>query len=308
MAKFSNVNNVLAFNTNAGAAAWLLAFKTVAVAAGWTVPRSSDGTTYNATGDQITTANTGAGGMQNTGAWFILREPGGRREWCWQYANGATQLNVRVKYSPLARFTGGTPGAVRVPSATDEQLMFGGGTDASPTYAGISNAPSGRYHIVFNSTPIGGCYPFVCFWTATGAATQSPGFVMQEPMAPGSYSVTDGDPCLVYCSNGNFSTSASGYFAYGTAGQVWVPAITYNPGIFTGAMGVDLGDGSDLNGYGICSAIVSGSTRVKGITATIASKGPARTYPATTNTGTDAKAYLGTLVLPYPENTVPSVA
>ncbi len=55
----------------------IFAFKELLVDAGWTVLPSSDGTTYNASGDQITTGSSGAGGMANNSAWFRIESPAG---------------------------------------------------------------------------------------------------------------------------------------------------------------------------------------------------------------------------------------
>lgn len=103
--------------------------------AGWSVKSSSDGTTYNSTGDQITSGSTGANGMANNSAWFRIQCPtmgGVTRELCFQ--RGTTNLLWKAKYSYSAGFTGGSPGATRVPSATDEKTYLGGGTDAAPTF------------------------------------------------------------------------------------------------------------------------------------------------------------------------------
>src|SRR5438045_1573507 len=67
---------------------------------GWTVPRSSDGSTYNSSGDQITTASSGGGGMANVGAWFVLQMPATGRQWCLQISTtGGDLYKVRMKYS-----------------------------------------------------------------------------------------------------------------------------------------------------------------------------------------------------------------
>ena len=61
--------------TPATAAVAIYNLKTTFKAAGWTVPRSSDGTTYNNSGDQISAGTSGAGGMDNARAWFVIQEP-----------------------------------------------------------------------------------------------------------------------------------------------------------------------------------------------------------------------------------------
>lgn len=101
------------------------------------VRASSDGTTYLATGNQITT-DSGAGSLANTNAWAVWRMPGtgangvGYHEYSYQRCAAA---QWRVKECPVG-FAAGSPGATRTPApttSTDEVILHGGGTDASPT-------------------------------------------------------------------------------------------------------------------------------------------------------------------------------
>ena len=68
--------------------------------------------------------------MANTSAWFRISNPDGVEYVC---QRGINNLQWRVKVSPTVGFTGGSPGATQVPSATDEGIVLGGGTDASPS-------------------------------------------------------------------------------------------------------------------------------------------------------------------------------
>lgn len=105
--------------------------------AGWTVMSSSDGTTYNAGGDQISSGAAGANGMANNNAWFRIRSPAGAGAVEYIFQRGTTNLVWRGKRSRTAGFTGGSPSATQTPSATDEGTFLGGGTDAAPTFAGF---------------------------------------------------------------------------------------------------------------------------------------------------------------------------
>jgi hypothetical protein len=132
--------------------------------AGWTQQDSSDGTTRAAA--QVTSGASGAGGLANNSAWVRLQDPAGTREFTIQRST-ASNLQWRVKYSQSAKFTGGSPSATQTPSATDETLIVGGGSDAVPsfvqwfttdnTYRGqycANNAsPYGSYHVAY--TPAG---------------------------------------------------------------------------------------------------------------------------------------------------------
>lgn len=101
---------------------------------GWIVQASSDGTTYNATGDIITSFSSGAGGLGNNTAWFRITTPNQKEEFVWQ--RGGNTQSYRLKWSPLSKFIGGTPGTTRTPAAGDETFIFGGGTDTAPSYNG----------------------------------------------------------------------------------------------------------------------------------------------------------------------------
>jgi hypothetical protein len=300
MAKSADVNNIGAPDDIT------FALKAVAKLAGFTVSKSGDSLVYNATGDQITVKAAGAGGWLNLRAWWVLREPGGRREYCIQRTS-ANQY--RVKYSANAKFIGGAPNATTTPTATDEQVLLGSGTDAAPVGATWFDAGAARrYHIVVQSTPVSGAYYIGVAQTIVSSTTQTSGMFVVEPMAPGSYSATDGDPVVIACGFIGYGTG-SAWYGYGTAGQIWALNTTVAvPGPFNGSLGVDIGDGGDVNGRPWYNGTVSGSVRIKGMGAFVAAKGPPRNYPATANTATDAYVYLGNYVYPYPDNTVPSVS
>jgi hypothetical protein len=91
--------------------------KTALKAAGWTVPRSGSGSGGSTTtSDLITSAGTGVGGMANTSCWFVIQAPAGGRQFCIQRGGSTTWW---IQYSFSAGFTGGSPSATVVPTATD---------------------------------------------------------------------------------------------------------------------------------------------------------------------------------------------
>jgi len=93
----------------------------------WSVPRSSDGTTYGES-DLITDASKIV-----ANAWWVVQSTSGQ-SWCLQAINlGGTTATWRVKHSRAAGFTGGAPSSTVTPSAADELVVRGGGTDAAPT-------------------------------------------------------------------------------------------------------------------------------------------------------------------------------
>lgn len=108
-------------------------FKELLKQGGWTINSSGTGTsgTYNASGDNLlSAANIG------TRSWYVASHPnldGYQRYICFQ-ANSASATQFRIKMG-WAPFSGGSPSANTVPSSTDEQVLIGTGTDASPTFA-----------------------------------------------------------------------------------------------------------------------------------------------------------------------------
>lgn len=280
-------------------------------AAGWPTIASSDGTTYNAAGDQITSGNAGANGFGNTRAWWRGRDPGGRREVTLQHVGvgaGVNGSNYRIKMSESARFSGGAPSATVTPSATDEQVLLGSGTDASPTGAGVSGNATQRVHVVADSSAVGNVYAFQVNSFTPGSATEGGLRFFCEPMAPGSYDAGDVAPCVWFCGGAAFSNTASGWIAYGTASQAWSTAMTYTPGIFIGTMGVDPINLRDVNGFCGWSYVLAASQRSKGVGSRLAAKGPARTHPATANLASaNAFYYSGNYCWMCITNTVPAV-
>lgn len=127
--------------------------------------------TFNSTGDDITNGGTGTGGMARNNAWFRLRMPT-NEEFIFQ--RGTNNVSWRIKHS-RAGFTGGSPSATQVPSSTDEVILFGSGSDASPTFATFFSATDATYRFKavvdnaspylwwFGSFPIGGGVPNLAF-------------------------------------------------------------------------------------------------------------------------------------------------
>jgi hypothetical protein len=300
MAKFDDVNDICA-----NADPWYL-LKEVLKLAAWTVVGSGTGTggaVYSAVADIITHGGTGAGGMANVGAWWRARDPAGLREIVVQC--GTTNSNqCRILYSKSARFTGGSPSASRVPTATDQQTVYGGGTDASPTYAFLPNHTSSQYriHIVAQSIPVGGVYGFWMNCSTTPGGAAGAGYFACEPMAPGSYKVADTDPCVFFAASTALTATPTPMFWSGAA---WVTG-ALDTIIAPGTMLADVNDGDDVNVRPMYTS--NSSTRIKGWGSYMATKGAGRNYPATTNTATDAFAYFGNFACPYPNNTAPNGA
>lgn len=152
---FAYTTNILL--ATAPAATLFFAIKSLLKSVGWSVTASSDGATYSMEGDLITHEGGGAGGLNNARAWFVLRQPGAvgghTRELCFQ--RGTTDTQGRLKYAVASAFSGGTPSATTVPTADDQELVFGGGTDGSPTFSGVASAYSIHHLVAQDAAPWG---------------------------------------------------------------------------------------------------------------------------------------------------------
>ena len=119
------------YNTNIflrrGSTVWaLFALKEHLKTAGWTVPISSDGITYNPTGDQCTSRGPGAGGLDNDNAWFVVRSPDNLHEWMFQRGlfpqgpdNAGNGQYWFIAVSKTAGFVAGVTPETDTPTAPD---------------------------------------------------------------------------------------------------------------------------------------------------------------------------------------------
>ena len=216
---------------------------------GYTVVASGDGTTnYSMSADLVISPSLLSavrGTTPQVGAWFVLQAPDGQRQWAVQVVNDATGISGssrawRIKFSRAAKFTGGTPSAYQVPSATDEQIIWGGGTDASPSTGTILFAAMGTYKLAMvcdDAPPYG-------FWTITYAnSTGVPAsFWMHDPLLAGTYPTLDVEPYVHYvaggtnqvlqwaapsngslCGNSTSALGPHGWYKAGMTGATWQP-------------------------------------------------------------------------------------
>lgn len=167
--------------------------KNPAGSAVWTVVKSGDGlAAYNAAGDVITSNGTGANGMNNNKAWFVIRMPGSTREFCFQRGSSSSE-HFRLKYS-VSGFSSGAPNATTCPSATDEQVIWVGGTDSAPSGSLIAPTANLNRQSVWmdDASPYGWG---VIGWTTAGVINT--GFHL-DACAAGSYPTEDVDPYVLY--------------------------------------------------------------------------------------------------------------
>lgn len=153
---------------------------------GWSILSSGTGTgaTYSSSGDLITVSNAA-----NTRSWFRAKHDATGREMAWQYA---TATGPRIKLSPSAGFVGGSPDYQTVPSATDEMVMKGSGTDASPTHSGVAITGVPIWHCIGDAE--------TGAWAVVGHATTGSGAGLPtvqwffDPLVPGTYPTEDPAP------------------------------------------------------------------------------------------------------------------
>lgn len=190
-------------------------------------------------GAAINTSSAGSGthtinpltGWGNASAWGRIQDPGGVKEFTFQM-NITAAATVRFKFSPSAKFTGGSPSVSVTPSATDEVVLLGAGTDASPTFGGwfdtgtIATPNTVIYQgVALAAAPYG-------FWFASqvqgtslvgGSSPSKSSVLMLDPVTTVA---EDTQPYVIYFDSGNgFSTFANA--AMGRDGGITTSSLTH---------------------------------------------------------------------------------
>ena len=174
--------------------------------AGWVVQSSGDATSYFAASDGITTAGSGAGGMNNANAWFRIQDPGAVRELVVQ--RGSTSRAFWIRSSKSAKFVGGAPSATVAPTATDQQNEWG--TIATGTTLPPVDATYRQQGGADSASPYG-------WWTAsypTGGGDANFGLVY-EPLV--ETDAADTDPIVMLVTVATLAFTPVGDIAIETA-------------------------------------------------------------------------------------------
>lgn len=179
-----------------GADAFLL-LKNTLKEAGFTVPSSSNGTTFSA-GDILSSS-----GDFGNSSWFILRQPqsatsshgGVQREYAFQ--RSTNNISWRAKYSYSSSFTG-SANATTLPDALDEVRLIG---QELPTFGfDTSTLPTdGTYklHIAVDQDP-----PHSFYWIIVPNGGGDPrNCLVVDGMLSGTFSPEDNDPYVQYYSD-----------------------------------------------------------------------------------------------------------
>jgi hypothetical protein len=220
------INN---FSITSAQAAWFKLKQTLVssttTATNWVITTSSNGTVYAQSGDVITSVASLA-----ANSWFVAEGHGivdsgvvVKRQLCFQF-NGAGA--VRITYSPRLGFTAGTPSTTQVPSALDGQLLWGGGTDASPTFTALF--PSGGAWMQAAVSEVDDAF-WVFTYDVGGSLLKSLFFLEPTPLIYTlGGALVDGDPCVLYAGTGadcgrrlNLASESRG--AFGMLGQGIAP-------------------------------------------------------------------------------------
>jgi hypothetical protein len=192
------------------------------LAAGWTMPNASDGTTMAV--NRVTGPGSGDYGLGNTRAWVRLQDPGGLTE----YTIQRTTSNpvYRIKRSVSAKFTGGSPDETTTPTAADETIVKGAGTDASPTGASMFAANNNRHHCMAENT---GYYDFYMISYPVGGGACN-GIFMQDTVESFG-GVLDTDPIVIIVGDGvnNNTMSQNAAVNVGSVGVYGYLGATFTP-------------------------------------------------------------------------------
>lgn len=152
-------------------------------AAGWLVKAWSDATTLTSgvslSSNPYGSASSGAGNLGNTSAWFRIASADGSREWLFQ--RGSADQTWTISRSK-AGFTGGTPNATTVGTASDATALF----SAAQAF------PTSTWRM-FISCETASPYGFVCFGITNGGGNVLH-FLVDEPLAASTYDTSDTDP------------------------------------------------------------------------------------------------------------------
>ena len=335
MAKFHSANNLPA---TGGAAMFIV--KTTLVSAGWVVTRSGDGLAlFSSSGDIITTGASGAGGLGNTNAWFEIRDASTRVAFTFQLI---TTTTWRVKYTESGAFAAGTPGISQTGTATDQQVLYGAGTEAAPTGTQMLHTDNTyRFHVVANSTAQtgSGTFPFWFGGSISGTGVVASFFGL-DGMFNGTYHSLDQAPRVIvtwYVATGpvtagwHLTTTDTAFYArawvlYGLGGATFKRfAMSGYFAATTGTGAAEFGGltstaNSDLNQSPYAAEdqplpllIVRPSHNgtlpgPKGFCADFkVTTILARAYPTTILNSTNAYVYYGGLLVLWPENVAPTL-
>lgn len=266
MAKVNaDINQALGTDVSVAGSYMFFLIKKTLKAAGWKVMESSDASTYvsyrpagTVGADQITHQGSGAGGMDNSGAWYVLQDPGGRREiMLHRQASGRVGT---FAYSALDKFITGAPGPTTPSTADDRQLLINNSNFWS------ARTVEHRFQGCAETVPIGNVYPF-WFWQSEVDVSVPGGLVGLEALA-GPVADQDTDPCVILWGDNNgfnptqlntqsgTAQGAYGWYKMNDGAEAWgkmvahlldIAAVGYTvPGYVTHSLGTNPFNAKDI--------------------------------------------------------------
>lgn len=201
-------------------------FKQNLKTAGWVVNSSSTGSSFGA-GDLLTTS-----AAVNTNGWINLEHPildGYQRSLCIQFGSNIYNARIKIAWAPFT--TGAT--ATQSPGSTDERILLGAGSDASPTFANISSniTTSLANNVYCSAGDLSEKYSFYLFSfltnTSQGITTVQTTFIMQyikdahaQDIDPYIYQAVAGNNYPTSWQGGG-TTNPSGWYKKGLTGATW---------------------------------------------------------------------------------------
>jgi len=225
---------------------------------------------YDATHYDVFTAGTpygsGANGMNNSQAWFVLKLPDGRMLAFQRGSSGTTYWRVVYMPSdlgavpPVQTLTSGSSTLMALAPVVN-YIKGTAGSTAGTAWFGTD----GTYR--WNAAYDDATYAFwVACWTSGGALTDADGAFFYDPLASGSYPTEDKEPPVLYCPDqsgsasnrpwaavtiGAESTSYSpkSYLRRGMAGEGFVVVTALSYGIAAGTPVFPLYAGSNPHNF-----------------------------------------------------------
>ena len=219
-------------------------------------------------------------GYTNASSWIVMGEVGSSREYLFVTTNQSTSGwdgYGRVAYNAgggaTPAFVGAAVNATTIPAAASNEVWLYGSARATPNGVSI---------FMYNTSGYVHC---ICDDTAENGATGFGFITANEPRAAGGILVCplvstpswDTDPIIIV-SGSNFGT-AQGWNQLGFGGQAWGGVAINTRGLYNGASGTRITDGSASIRQ---MAVTVPSTYLKGFTGRIAGFAAARwAYPLT---------------------------
>lgn len=203
------------------------------IAAGWTKISDSDGTTYSSSGTQVTGGGSGTNGLGNTKAWVCMKDPAGKTQFTFQ--RGTDNQHWRACHSPVDGFITGSPAATVCPTAADEAVTLGSGTEASPSFTQWFTGTEASMRFNSNALDTAPYTWWVATWPVGGGTNTGCGFFdgVVSPITGVGYT-SDDDPHVV-----NFDSSSSPWSSANYGAAIYTHGNKPSANVMAAVTGID---------------------------------------------------------------------